>query len=84
MKILNLKVINKHRLIKNLNLGTEYGRGSPIKVVNLIANRKVTCGNPTLANYIERVVSGGVDIALIGIEVQYLVNRMNVYLCNGF
>lgn len=80
VKILNLKVIDKHRLIKNLNFGAEYNRGSSVKIVNLIALDKVARCNPTLANYIERVVSGGIDIALIGVKVQYLINGVNINL----
>ena len=84
MEILNLKVIDKNRLIKNHNFEAEYGRGSSVKVVDLIALNKIACGNPTPSNYIKRVVSGGIDISIIGIEVQNLVNRMNVYLCDRF
>ena len=82
MEILDLKVIDKNRLVKNLNLEAEYSRGSFVKVVNLVADNKVTCGNPALADHIERVVSSCVDIALVGVKVQNLINRMDVYLCD--
>ena len=84
MEILDLKVIDKHRHVKKLNFRTEYGRGGSVKVVDLITLSKVTCGNPTFSNHIERVVGGRVNIALIGIEVQNLINRVNINLCNGF
>ncbi len=83
MEILNLKVIDKNRLIKNHNFEAEYGRGSSVKVVDLIALNKVACGNPTLSNYIERVVSGRINIAPGGVKVQYLINKVNINLCNG-
>lgn len=84
MEILNLKVIDKHRLVKFLKLKTYYNRCRSVKVINLITLNKITCGNPTLSYYIERVVCCGVDITLIGIKVQYFINRVNVYLCDGF
>ena len=82
MEILNLKVIDKNRLVKNLNLEAEYSRGSFVKVVNLVADNKVACGNPTLADHIERMVGSCVDIALVGVKVQNLINRMDVNLCD--
>lgn len=70
IEILNLKIIDKHRRVKNLNFRTEYGRDNSIKVVNLIANGKVTCGDLALTDYIERVVSSVIDIALIGVKTK--------------
>ena len=83
VEIFNLKVIDKHRLIKNHNFEAEYGRGSSVKVVDLIALSKIASGNPTLAYHIEWVVCCCVNIALIGVEAQNLINRMNINLCNG-
>ena len=76
MEILNLKVIDKNRLIKNLNFKAKNGRNSSVKVVDLIALNKIACGNPTLSNYIKRVVSRCVNIALICMEVQYILSLL--------
>ena len=83
MEILNLKVIDKNRLVKNLNLETEYSRGSFVKVVNLVADNKVARSNPALAYHIEWVICCCVDIALVDVKVQNLINRMDVNLCYG-
>lgn len=83
MEILNLKVIDKNRLIKNLNFKAKNGRNSSAKVINLVALGKVARSNPTLSNYIERVVSGRINIAPGGVKVQYLINKVNINLCNG-
>ena len=76
MEILDLKVIDQNSFIKNHNFEAEYGRGSSVKVVDLIALNKIASGNPILSNYIKRVVSGGIDISIIGIEVQYILSLL--------
>ena len=82
MEILDLKVIDKNRLVKFFNRRTKHNGSRPVEIKNLVADNKVTCGNPALADHIERVVSSCVDIALVGVKVQNLINRMDVYLCD--
>lgn len=83
MEILNLKVIDQNRFIKNLNSRAKNCRSCTVEVENLITDSKVTSGNPTLINHIERVVCGRVDVAFIGVEVQNLINRVDINLCYG-
>ena len=76
MEILNLKVIDKHRLAKFFNHRTKHNGSRPVEIENLVADNKVTCGIQTLSNYIKRVVSGGINIALICMEVQYILSLL--------
>lgn len=83
MEILDLKVIDKNRLVKFFNRRTKHNGSRPVEIENLVADNKVACGNPTLADHIERMVGSCVDIAIVGVKVQNLINRMDVYLCYG-
>ena len=76
MEILDLKVIDQNSFIKNHNFEAEYGIGSSVKVVDLIALNKIASGNPILSNYIKRVVNRCVNIALICMEVQYILSLL--------
>ena len=67
MEILNLKVIDQNRFIKNLNSRAKNCRSCTVEVENLITDSKVTSGNPTLINHIERMVCGRVDVAFISV-----------------
>ena len=82
MQILDLKVIDKNRLVKFFNRRTKHNGSRPVEIENLVADSKVACGNPTLADHIERMVGSCVDIALVGVKVQNLINRMDVNLCD--
>ena len=66
---------------QNRHISHEIGGGIlNLKVKNLIANRRATGTNPTLTNYIERVISMGVDIALNGADVHSPIDKVNVNL----
>ena len=67
MEILNLKVIDKNRLVKFFKHRTKHNGSRHVEVENLITDSKVTSGNPTLINHIERMVCGRVDVAFISV-----------------